>query len=71
MADPAFVLLGFPVEVVRPDCGEFSGADVGEGEFAGEEEGFDDDEVEVVAAVGPDAEEGGEVGGGDAGVDVV
>ena len=58
LADPALVLLGDPVEVEGAD-----GAEFGEG-------GVEDDEVEVVAAVDPDADEEGEVGDGDAGVEV-
>lgn len=71
MRDPALVLLGLPVEVVGADGGEFAGRDGGEGEVAGREQGLDDDEVEVVPAVGPDDEEAGEVDGGDEGVDVI
>lgn len=59
LADPALVLLRVPVEDVGADGGEF-----GEG-------GVQDAEVEVVAQVDPDADEEGEVGDDDGGVDVV
>lgn len=62
LADPAFVLLRVPVE------GE--GAHVGEG-APGEDDGADDEEVEVVAEVDPDADEEGEVRDGDGGGEVV
>ena len=62
MADPAFVLLGVPVE------GE--GADGGEG-AEGVDDGVQDEDVEVVAQVDPDADKEGEVGDRDGGGDVV
>lgn len=61
LRDPAFVLLRFPVEDVGADGGEFA---VGE-------QGVEDLEVEKVAEVGPDADEGDEVGDGEGGVEVV
>ena len=59
MADPALVLLGFPVEFVGTDCGE------------GGHGGVDDDQVDVVAEVGPDAGEEAEIGDCDWGVEVI
>ena len=59
LADPAFVLLRHPVQLVGADGLEF-----GEGRV-------DDEEVEVVAVVGPDEDEGAEVGDYDWGGDVV
>ena len=59
MADPAFILLGVPVE--------FEGADGAEGG----EGGVEDDEVDVVAEVDPDADEEGEKGEYEGGVEVV
>jgi hypothetical protein len=61
LRDPAFVLLRLPVEDVGTDGGEFA---VGE-------EGIEDLEVEEVAGVGPDADEGDEVGDCEARVEVV
>ena len=58
MADPAFVLLGHPIEGVGADGAEFG------------QRGVQDDEVEIVAAVDPYADEEGEVGDGDGGVEV-
>ena len=71
MADPAFVLLRDPVQVVGSDGGELSRRDGREWDVARQEQGFDDDEVEVVSAVSPDAEERGEVERCNGGVDVV
>lgn len=59
LGDPALVLLGVPVELEGAD-----GAEFGEG-------GVDDEEVEVVPAVGPDAGEESEVGGDEGGGEVV
>jgi hypothetical protein len=53
--------LGFPVEDVGADCGEFA---VGE-------QRVEDLEVEEVAGIGPDADEGDEVGDCEARVEVV
>lgn len=61
MADPAFVLLRDPVQIVGSDGGELPGWDGREGDVTREKQGFDDDEVEVVSAVSPDSEERGEV----------
>lgn len=71
MADPAFVLLRDPVQIVGPDGGELSCRDGREWDVARQEQGFDDDEVEVVSAVSPDPEERGEVEWCYGGVDVV
>ena len=59
LADPAFVLLGVPIEVEGAD-----GAEGGEG-------GVEDDEVDVVAEVDPDADEESEEGEDEGGVEVV
>ena len=59
MTDPAFILLGIPVEIEGAD-----GAEGGEG-------GVEDDEVDVVAEVDPDADEEGEEGEDEGGVEVV
>ena len=59
MADPAFILLGIPVEVEGADGAE------------GGESGVEDDEVDVVAEVDPDANEEGEEGEDEGGVEVV
>ena len=59
LADPAFILLGVPVEIEGAD-----GAEGGEG-------GIEDDEVDVVAEVDPDADEEGEEGEDEGGVEVV
>jgi len=61
LRDPALILLGFPVEDVGADCGEFA---VGE-------QRVEDLEVEEVAGIGPDADEGDEVGDCEARVEVV
>ena len=61
LRNPALVLLGLPVEDVGADGGKFA---VGE-------EGVEDFEVEEVAGVGPDADEGDEVGDCEARVEVV
>lgn len=57
MADPAFVLLRDPVQIVGSDGGELAGWDGREGDVTREKQGFDDDEVEVVSAVSPYPEE--------------
>ena len=49
LTDPAFVLLGIPIELEIPDIAKFS------------EDGVEDAEIDVVAEVGPDADEKGEV----------
>lgn len=59
LADPAFVLLGVPVEVEGAN-----GAEGGEG-------GVEDDEIDVVPEVDPDADEEGEEGEYEGGVEVV
>ena len=59
LADPAFILLGIPVEVEGAN-----GAEGGEG-------GVEDDEVDVVAEIDPDADEEGEEGEDEGGVEVV
>ena len=59
MRDPAFVLLRFPIELVRTDACEFG---------KGREE---DTEVYVVAEVNPDADEEAEIGDYDGRVQVV
>ena len=59
MAERAFILLGVPVE--------FEGANSAEGG----EGGVEDDEVDVVAEVDPDADEEGEEGEDEGGVKVV
>ena len=61
LRNPALVLLCFPVEDVGADCGEFA---VGE-------QRVEDLEVEEVARVGPDADEGDEVGDCEGRVEVV
>lgn len=58
MADPAFVLLGLPVEGEGADGSEGGG------------DAVKDAEVDVVPEVDPDADKEGEVGGYDAGVKV-
>lgn len=59
LADPALVLLCFPVELPGADGAE------------GGEDGVEDAQVEVVAQVAPDQHEEEEVGAYDGGVDVV
>ena len=59
MTDPAFVLLGVPVELEGTN-----GAEGGEG-------GVDDDEIDVVPEVDPDADEEAEPREDERGVQVV
>ena len=59
LRDPAFILLGLPIELEGAD-----GAESGE-------DGVEDYEVHVVAEVDPDADEEGEVGEDDGGVYVI
>jgi hypothetical protein len=61
LRNPALVLLRFPVEDIGADRGEFA---VGE-------ERVEDFEVEEVPRVGPDADEGDEVGDREGRVEVV
>lgn len=63
MADPAFILLGFPVQVERADGGEFA-------VLGGKADGLQNANVDVVAGVDPDGDEEGEVGGDKWGVEV-
>ena len=58
LADPTFVLLRDPIQLKGPDGAEFGQRSV------------QDDDVEVVAAIDPDADEEGEVGDGNGGVEV-
>lgn len=58
LADPAFILLSIPVELKRADGGEGSG------------DAVEDDDVDVMAEIDPHGDEGGEIGGYDAKIQV-
>lgn len=64
-------MLRLPIEFIGPNSCELARADVREGNVAGREKRFDNDEVDVVAQVGPDAEEEDEVRPGNCQIKVV